>query len=116
MKFWFVSRERFEDERKRCAKLEAEIERLHELLIPGLRAPTPEPAVETLQIGENTDLSKIVPIQGKPTIAFIMGKANQAAALAAQIPGAKGIARELAERARPAVAAAPAPPKAVNGD
>jgi hypothetical protein len=127
MAFWFVSRERFEDERRRCEKLEAELERLRELLIPGLRAPTPAAApveVPMLTLTEGTDFEDIQPISGRPTIAQIVGSANRAALERTRTPGAAGIAHELAEQMRRPVVTMIKPqqppkteePKAVNGD
>jgi hypothetical protein len=92
MKWPWVSRDRYEDERERSRRLEGELERLREILIPQLR-----PAVAPLVLTENTDFSKVQPIAGKPTIANVMADANRAAFKASQTPGAKGIARELAE-------------------
>jgi hypothetical protein len=127
-KFWFVSRERFEDERHRCEKLEAELDRLRELLIPGLRQPVPPPApaeVAPIVLTEGTDFETIQPISGRPTIAQIVGKANRAALDRTKVPGDTGIAQELAEQMRKPVVTVIKPqqpprtedqPKAVNGD
>jgi len=128
MAFWFVSRERFDDERARCLKLESELERLRELLIPGLRQPAPPAApveVAPIILTEGTDFETIQPISGRPTIAQIVGSANRAAIERAKTPGAAGIAHELAEQMkRPVVTMikpqqppkTEEPPKAVNGD
>jgi hypothetical protein len=98
MKLPFVSRERFEQEQCRSQKLEAELEKLREILIPQLRAAPADALLKS--ITADADLSKIQPIQGKPTIALVMADANREAYRRAQVPGAKGVAEELAEKAQ----------------
>ena len=95
MKLPFVSRERFEDEVKRSEKLEAECERLRALLIPGLRESQPAP--EKMKLDLNTDLSKIQPVPGKPTIANVTAQANQAALTRSKTPGSKPLSQEVIE-------------------
>ena|SRR5271157_334066 len=98
MKLPWVSRERFEDERERSRKLEEELVKLRELLIPQLRTAPAAPAA-TL-IGMDTDLSKIQPISGKPTLAVVMADANREAYRRAMSPGAKSVSEELSENAK----------------
>ena len=113
-----VSRERFEDERRLRLKAEAELEETRNALIEAIREQVPKPPevpkVETLTLKEDTDLSQVTPIPGRPTIAYIVGKANQAAALEAKTMGARGIAAKLADTMR--VPKRETLPKAANGD
>ena len=97
MRFPWVSRERFDEERSRAQKAETDLEALRTKFLDYLeRHPAALPV-----IGAETDLSKIQPIQGRPTIANVIGFANQSAYAAAQVPGAKGVAAQLDEmRAR----------------
>jgi hypothetical protein len=97
MRFPWVSRERFDEERSRAVKAEADLEALRAKFLDYLeRHPAALPV-----IGAETDLSKIQPISGRPTIANVIGFANQSAYAAAQVPGAKGVAAQLDEmRAR----------------
>ena len=97
MRFPWVSRERFNEERSRAQKAEADLEALRAKFLDYLeRHPAALPV-----IGAETDLSKIQPISGRPTIANVIGFANQSAYAAAQVPGAKGVAAQLDEmRAR----------------
>jgi len=97
MRFPWVSRERFNEERTRAQKAEDALEALRTKFLDYLeRHPAALPV-----IGAETDLSKIQPIQGRPTIANVIGFANQSAYAAAQVPGAKGVAAQLDEmRAR----------------
>ena len=93
MKFPWVSRERFEEERSRAQKAESDLEALRAKFLDYLeRHPAALPV-----IGAETDLSKIQPISGRPTIANVIGFANQSAYAAAQVPGAKGVAAQLDE-------------------
>jgi hypothetical protein len=93
MKWPFVSRERFEDERARNEELKAEIRQLREVLIPQLRqAPAATPL-----LAENSDLSKIQPIPGKPTLAVVIAAANKAAYDRSRTIGARSITEDLAE-------------------
>jgi len=96
MKLPWVSRERYEEAQEHSRKLEAELDRLREILIPQLRAAPPAPTI----VGLDTDLSKIQPIAGRPTLAVVMADANREAYRRAQTTGAKGIAEELAENAK----------------
>ena len=93
MKWPWVSRDRYDEERARTLKLETELKELREILIPQLRPAPPPPIVLT----ENTDFSKVQPIPGKVTLAMVTAEANKAAFKRAQTPGSKGIAQELAE-------------------
>ncbi len=89
----FVSRERFEEEHKRAQKAEDALEALRVKFLDYLeRHPAAMPV-----IGAETDLSKIQPISGRPTIANVIGFANQSAFAAAQVPGAKGVAAQIEE-------------------
>jgi hypothetical protein len=89
----FVSRERFDEERVRREKAESDLEVLREKFLDYLeRHPAALPV-----IGADTDLSKIQPISGRPTIANVIATANRDAYAAAQVPGAKGIAAQLEE-------------------
>lgn len=118
MRFPFVSRERFDDERARCLKLEHEVERLRELLSPALRATPPPPEIRTVEkitLTEGTDFATIMPA-GRPTLAHITSEANKAALERAKTPGAAGIAHELAEFAAKRPVLTRSAPKAVNGD
>ena len=94
MKLPFVSRERFDDERARCEKLEAELAELRKLLIPGL-APQVKPLIPKMDV--NTDLSTVQPIPGRATIAMVTSAANRAAFTRSQTPGAKPLSQEVAE-------------------
>ncbi len=94
MQFPFVSRERFVESQDRIRRLEEENRRLTEILIPAMRAPSESP----LRIAEDSDLSKIQPIPGKPTIASIQAEANLAALKNSEIPGAKSIAESVQEK------------------
>jgi hypothetical protein len=89
----WVSRERFNEERARREKAEADLEALRLKFLDYLeRHPAALPP-----IGEDTDLSRIQPIAGKPTIAMVTAKANLDAFKRATTPGSKGIAQELEE-------------------
>ena len=91
--FPFVSRERFDEERARALKAEDALEALRLKFLDYLeRHPAALPV-----IGEDTDLGKIQPIAGRPTIANVISFANQSAFAAAQVPGAKGAAAQLDE-------------------
>ena len=98
MKLPWVSRERFDEERERNQKLEAELNRLRELLIPQLRTP-PAASAESI-IGMDTDLSKIQPIAGKVTLSMVTSAANREAYKRSQTAGAKSVAEELTENAQ----------------
>ena len=93
MNFPFVSRERFDEERARALKAEDALEALRVKFLDYLeRHPAALPV-----IGEDTDLGKIQPITGRPTIANVISFANQSAFTAAQVPGAKGVAAQIEE-------------------
>jgi hypothetical protein len=93
MKFPWVYRERFDEERARVQKAEEALEALRLKFLDYLeRHPAALPV-----IGADTDLGKIQPIAGRPTIANVISFANQSAFAAAQVPGAKGAAAQLEE-------------------
>lgn len=93
IKLPWVSRERFDEERARAQKAEEALEAMRAKFLDYLeRHPAALPV-----IGENTDLGKIQPIAGRPTIANVISFANQSAFAAAQVPGAKGVAAQLEE-------------------
>ena len=92
MNFPFVSRERFDEERARAVKAETALDELRQKFLDYIQNQQTAPV-----IGEDTDLSKIQPIPGKPTIANVIAFANVAAFKRSQVEGAKGIAEELAE-------------------
>ena len=92
MRLPFVSRERFDEERARAVKAEADLEAMREKFLAYLQTASVAPV-----IGENTDLSTIQPIAGRPTIANVIAIANRDAYKAAQVPGAKGVAAQLEE-------------------
>ena len=92
MRLPFVSRERFDEERARVVKAEADLEAMREKFLAYLQTAPVAPV-----IGENTDLSTIQPIAGRPTIANVIAIANRDAYKAAQVPGAKGVAAQLEE-------------------
>jgi hypothetical protein len=90
MKFPFVSRERFDEERARALKAEKELEEMRAKFLAFLESePTPA-------IGDGTDLGKIQPIAGRPTIANVIAYANTEAFRRAQTPGARGVSEDLA--------------------
>ena len=92
MRLPVVSRERFDEERARAVKAEADLEAMREKFLAYLQTASVAPV-----IGENTDLSTIQPIAGRPTIANVIAIANRDAYKAAQVPGAKGVAAQLEE-------------------
>jgi hypothetical protein len=82
MRFPFVSRERFDEERTRAQKAEEALESMRQKFLDYLqREPAP------LALDENTDLSTIQPIGGRPTIANVIGIANRDAFKASQTGG-----------------------------
>lgn len=91
---WPVSRERYDESLARIAELQEQNRKLTELLIPAMRAPS-----AVIPIDHNTDLSKMQPIPGKPTIANVIAYANAQAQKRAETPGAKSVTEELAEHA-----------------
>jgi hypothetical protein len=93
MRWWpFVSRDRFDDERARAVKAETALEALRVKFLEYIEHQQTLPV-----IGEDTDLSKIQPIAGRPTIANVISFANAGAYKRAQTYGAKGVSEELAE-------------------
>ncbi len=121
MPFPFVSRARFDDERERRKEAERELsvtrERLEtelrdsrERILLALKPREPDKS-ETLRLTEETDLSQIMPIAGKPTLATITSAANLEAQRRANTDGAKGIVHEMLENASKRIPKA----KAVNG-
>ena len=112
LRFPFVSRDRFEDERKRAERAEAKVESLEQQLLAALRpVPVSPLRTEPLVLTEDTDLSTVLPIQGKPTLASITAQANKAARDRVKAPGSPSIAMELYQEAakKPVL-------KAANGD
>jgi hypothetical protein len=93
MKLPWVSRERFDEERSRAVKAEEALEAMRAKFLDYLER---HPA-SSMIIGEDTDLGKIQPIAGRPTIANVIAIANRDAYKAAQVPGAKGVAAQLEE-------------------
>lgn len=91
----FVSRGRFEDAQARIAQLEADNKRLTELLIPALRPAEQKP--EPIVLSENSDMSKITPMN-RPTVASVIFGANQEAMKRAKVPGSQPLSREVFER------------------
>ena len=115
----FISRERFEDERARCLKLEAEVERLQRILIPDAHSreeAPPKHIRENLRLTEGTDFATILPIPGKVTIAKVINEANRAAMERSKTQGALGISEELATAAAQRPIVTPFRKKAVNGN
>lgn len=92
MRLPFVSRERLEEQQRRCEKLEIEVRELLLLALPGLR-----PQLEMAPLTPETDLSGVVPISGRPTLAIITANANRAAQQRAKQIGSMPISQELAE-------------------
>lgn len=92
MRFPFVSRERFEDEKARADKFEA----LYlKSLAPLVNAAAPAPLLPPT----DAPLEAWQPIPGKPTIMTVINKANHDAAARAKDPNAKlSVAQELAEK------------------
>jgi len=93
MKIPWVSRERFDEERARAVKAETALEDLRQKFLDYIQNQQSAAPV----IGENTDLSKIQPIAGRPTIANIIDIANRDAYKIAQIPGAESVTEQLAK-------------------
>lgn len=89
MKLPFVSRERFDDERKRAEKAEASLEEIRAQFLDYIDRHRVAP----LTLGEDTDLGRVQPINGRPTIANVISEANTAAYRAAQ--GGRSLAEEL---------------------
>ncbi len=91
MRWPFVSRERFDEERARAVKAETALDELREKFLDYIANQTAVPV-----IGEATDLSKIQPISGRPTIANVIATANIEAYKRAQA-GGKPLSQEVAE-------------------
>ena len=98
--FPFISRERFEELKERCERLEQENRILQaDLIAAKIEAKLTPPSAAGRDLNWQ-------PIPGKPTIVSVMGEANRAAYSAAQTPGAKGVAREMQEREKQTLKAA----------
>jgi hypothetical protein len=93
LKLPFVSRERFDEERARRQKAESELDAMRDKFLAYIESQSAPAPV----IGADTDLSKITPINGRPTIANVIATANRDAYKASQIPGAKSVAAQLEE-------------------
>lgn len=91
MKLPWVSRERFDEERSRAIKAEDALEAMREKFLAYLQATPTMP-----MIGENTDLGKVQPISGRPTIANVIDVANRDAYDRARM-GGKSVTEELKE-------------------
>lgn len=83
----FVSRERFEDERARAVKAETALA-VSESALESLREKfldyIDKHRIQPLVLDEETDLGKVQPIRGRPTIANVISEANTAAYVSAK--------------------------------
>jgi hypothetical protein len=93
MKFPFVSRERLEEQQRRCAVLEEQVREMLQAFVPALRRESAYPPMEP--VTPQTDLASIHPIPGRPTLASITSMANKDARDRAKNPNAQSVAQEL---------------------
>lgn len=94
-KFPLVSRERLEDAQRQIEKLEAEKQKLLELLVPSLKGQSAQtPPVESLS---DKQMAEWMPM-GRPTVATIIHSANLEAQRRAEVPGAKPLSMEVQEK------------------
>lgn len=65
---------------------------MREHLLAALTAPATMPT-----LGDGSDLGKVQPIHGRPTIANVIAVANRDAFAASQVPGAKSVVAQMEE-------------------